>query len=496
MLDSIRKRKDSVVTVFLVVLMAVIMGFFGFSQMGQDAETGGGGTGPVVTVNGEVVSRREFQQALEYKMMQYQQMLGGQYDEKFLAALQVPQRTLEELIQSKLLAQQANRLGVLVPDAELVQHIQGNPYYQRDGKFDAALYAKIPNVGMEEKRQRERLALSKLHTYLMDRVKMTPREIEANAFLRDTKVDLEYAKIDFEAMAKKAGVSASQLNEFIQKTPDTEFQKYYDEHKAEYTEKAKVQLKQIRVGIPYQAKAEQKAEAKKKIDAIAKEVTFANFASVAQKRSDDEYAKKGGEAGWIARGTLEPALEAEIDKLSPGTVSAPIETSFGYFVLAVKEKKPEVTRSLVDVKKQIAEKMLADQNKKTYGEKKKAEWDKLLAEGKNLEPVLKAEKLEIKKTGPFSLSQASVPAIGSSDALMDTLFTLSPANPTPKHLVQVGDAYYFVKLAKLEAPKGTEKEKNLEAAQRGQETAYQTEFITQWIAGLQKAGNIKQTVKF
>ncbi len=496
MLDSIRKRKDSVVTIFLIVLMAVIMGFFGFSQMGKDSETGGGGSGPAVTVNGEQVSRREFQQALEYKMMQYQQMLGGQYDEKFLAALQVPQRTLEELIQAKLLAQQAARLGVLVPDAELVAHIQSIPYYQRDGKFDASLYAKIPNVGMEEKRQRERLALSKLHSYLMDRVKMTPKEIQENAVLRDTKVDLEYAKIDFDAMAKKAGVSSAQVDEYVKKTPEAEFQKYYDEHRADYTDKAKVQLKQIRVGIPYQAKPEQKAGAKKKIDAIAKDVTYENFTKIAQQRSDDEYAKKGGEVGWISRGTLEPVLDAEIDKLSPGKVSAPVETSFGYFILAVKEKKPEVTHSLNDVKKQIAEKLLVDQNKKTFGEKKKAEWDKALAEGKSIEPILKAEKIEIKKTGPFSLSQGTVPSVGSSDALMDTLFTLSPSNPMPKHLVQVGDAYYFVKLAKLEAPKGTDKEKNLEAAQRGQETAYQTEFITQWISGLQKTGTIKQSVKF
>jgi len=494
MLDSIRKRKDSVVTIFLVVLMAIIMGFFGFSQMGNDSAEKG--SGPAVIVNGEPVSRQEFQQALEYKLMQYQQMLGGQYDEKFLAALQVPQRTMEELIQAKLLAQQATRLGVLVPDAELIQHIQSTPYYQRDGKFDAALYAKIPNIGMEEKRQRERLALSKLHTYLMDRVKMTPKEIEANASIRDTKIDLEYAKVEFEALAKKAGSTPSQVDEFLKKTPEADLKKYYDEHRTDYMQKAQVKLRQIRIGIPYQAKEEQKAAAKKKIEAVAKEVTYANFSELAKKHSDDEYAKKGGEVGMVARGTLEPALEAEIDKLSVGKVSGPVETSFGYFILAVTEKQPEIVFSLNDVKKKIAERMLVDENKKTFGDKKRAEWDKVLADGKSLEPALKAEKIEIKKTGPFSLSQGTVPGVGGSEALLDAVFELSPSKPVPTKLVQVGDAYYFVKLKSLEAPKVADKEKNLEAAQRGQESAYQTEFITQWISGLQKTGTIKQTVKF
>ena len=496
MLDSIRKRKDSVVTVFLLVIMAVVMGFFGFNQMGSESEKSGGGGGPVVIVNGEPVTRREFSQALEYKMMQYQQMLGGQYDEKFLAALQVPQRTLEELIQVKLLAQQAARLGVIIPDAELIAHIESVPYYQRDGKFDAATYSKIPNVGIEERRQRERLALTKLQTYLVDRVKMTPSEMAASAAMKDTKIDLDYAKIDFADMAKKAGVSTVQVDEFLKKTPEAALQKYYDEHRMDYVEKAKVQLRQIRVGIPYQAKAEQKAEAKKKIDSIAKEVTAANFADVARKRSDDEYAKKGGDMGWIARGTLEPTLEAAVDKLSPGQVSQPVETTFGHFILEVKEKKPEVTFSLSDVKKKIAQALLVEENKKTYGDKKRDAWDKQLAEGKSIEAALKADKVEVKKTGPFSLSQGNVPGIGASDAVIDSIFNLSMAKPFGPKLVQVGESYYYLKLRSVEAPKEADKVKSLEDAQRAQESAFQTELISQWVSGLQKTGKIKQEIKF
>src|SRR5688572_1774108 len=104
MLDSIRKRQHNFVFTFLIIATAIVMGFFGVSNFSDDPTTGGGSA---ALVNGEMITRREFQQQLEMKMMQYQSMLGAQYDEKFLAALQVPQRTLEEMIQFKLLAQQA-----------------------------------------------------------------------------------------------------------------------------------------------------------------------------------------------------------------------------------------------------------------------------------------------------------------------------------------------------------------------------------------------------
>lgn len=173
-----------------------------------------------------------------------------------------------------------------------------------------------------------------------------------------------------------------------------------------------------------------------------------------------------------------------------------METTFGHFIFLAKEKKPEVTYALNDVKKKIAQALLVEENKKTYGDKKREAWDKLLAEGKSIEPQLKADKVDIKKTGPFSLSQGNVPGIGASDAIIDTIFSLSQAKPLAPKLVQVGDSYYFLKLRSVETPKATDKVKSLEDAQRAQESAFQTELISQWVSGLQKTGKIKQEIKF
>lgn len=492
MLDSIRKKKDNVIYSFIIILVAIVMAFFGLGKFGDDRA--GGGTAAVV--NGESISRREFQQELEMKMMQYQQLLGQNYDEKFLMALQVPQRTLEELVQYKLLAQQAKRLNIIVPDAELAEHIRSLPYYQKDGKFDYETYKKMPNPGVEESRRRERLQLSKFQNYLVERIKLTPAAARSAYELKETKVDLEFAKIDFAAMAASQKPKPGEVDAFLKTAPEKEIQDYYDSHKKDFTQKAEVKLRQIRVAIPYQAKDAQKKEARTKIDAIAKEVTADNFTKVAKEKSDDEYAKKGGEVGWVQRGTLEPTLEKAIDNLNPGMVSAPIETPFGYFIVQAVEKKAEVVTPVADVKRKIAETLVAEKSKKTFIDEKRAEWDKLLAEGKSLEPELKKSKIEIKKTGPFAITQGTIPNIGAAEPIVDAVFALTPKEPVAKKLYQFGDAYYYVKLKSVERPKPEEFAKNHEAVERSVETALQSELMQKWVANLQKTATIKTEIKF
>src|SRR5437016_4077693 len=132
MLDNIRRRKDNFVYSFIILATVAVMAFYGVGKMGNTQMEGA-----AAWVNGDAISKREFKQELDYRMNQYQSLLGGQYDEKFLSALQIPQRTLEELIQFKLLAQQAKKLNILVPDEELAANIRQTPYFQKDGKFDA-----------------------------------------------------------------------------------------------------------------------------------------------------------------------------------------------------------------------------------------------------------------------------------------------------------------------------------------------------------------------
>lgn len=493
MLDSIRKRKDSFISTFIILAVVAVMAFYGLGQLTKDNDVGGGAA---AWVNGEMISKREFQQEWERRIYQYQSLLGGQFDQRLLDQLQLPQRTLDELVQYKLLAQQAKKMGIVVPDSELADHIRGLPYYQKDGKFNYDLYSKIPNRGQEEKARREQLAVTKLQGYLNDRIRLPLSEVERSYQMRETKVDLDYAKIDLNALAGSRKATPAQVDAFLKTAKNEELEAYYNSHRREYSEPAQVKLRQIRIGIPYEATVAQKNEAKKKIDDIAKEVNEKNFAAVAKAKSDDEYAKKGGEVGWIKRGTLERALETAMDTLTPGKVSAPVETTFGYFILQIEEKKPEVIKSLEQVKRQVAEKLVAEKTAKQFADEKRAEWDKMLASGKSIEGELKALKIDVKKTGPFSIGQGYIPNVGQADAVVDEVFQLTAANPLPKKLVPFQESFYYVKLRSVERPKEGDFAKNREMIEKSVATSLRTEVMSNWVAGLQKASTVKTELKF
>ena len=134
MLEAIRRKKENLFyTLILVAIIFVMLFVYG---SGKSSNTKGEGA-PVAWVNGESIGQREFQQVLQYRLSQYQQMLGAQYDEKLISAFKIPESTLKELIKYKLVSQQAKDKGILVSDEELADKIRSLPYYQKEGKFDS-----------------------------------------------------------------------------------------------------------------------------------------------------------------------------------------------------------------------------------------------------------------------------------------------------------------------------------------------------------------------
>ncbi len=65
-----------------------------------------------------------------------------------------------------------------------------------------------------------------------------------------------------------------------------------------------------------------------------------DFAELARKYSDDKgSALKGGELGWVEPGALVPEFERTMNDLTPGAISEPVQTQFGWHVIQVLERK-------------------------------------------------------------------------------------------------------------------------------------------------------------
>ena len=78
----------------------------------------------------------------------------------------------------------------------------------------------------------------------------------------------------------------------------------------------------------------QKADVKKKADAIRAKVTAANFAATATKNSQDQQsARQGGSLGIFPKGSMVPEFEKALVALKPGEISPVIQTQYGYHII-------------------------------------------------------------------------------------------------------------------------------------------------------------------
>lgn len=65
-----------------------------------------------------------------------------------------------------------------------------------------------------------------------------------------------------------------------------------------------------------------------------------DFAALAKEHSVDRgSAEKGGELGWIEKGRLVPALDKAVFEAEPGVVVGPVESSFGFHIIRVEERR-------------------------------------------------------------------------------------------------------------------------------------------------------------
>jgi parvulin-like peptidyl-prolyl isomerase len=131
----------------------------------------------------------------------------------------------------------------------------------------------------------------------------------------------------------------------------------------------------------------QKAEAKKKIDAIRATVNSSNFAKMAKDNSQDtQTAPKGGSLGIFPKGTMVPEFEKALRALKPGEISPVIQTNYGYHI---------IRRPTYD---QVRSQLLVASKGRSVA----------VAESTYLANLEKSGKIEVKKDAP-----ATVKAIGN-----------------------------------------------------------------------------------
>jgi peptidyl-prolyl cis-trans isomerase SurA len=111
--------------------------------------------------------------------------------------------------------------------------------------------------------------------------------------------------------------------------------KYFDAHKAQYATPPGVHLAEILVSTEKHDPAEAEKLAQ---EALAEIQNGAKFSAVAQKYSEAQNAKEGGDIGFFKAGTIAPAIAEAISKVDVGDTTGVLHTQYGYMIFKVLER--------------------------------------------------------------------------------------------------------------------------------------------------------------
>lgn len=81
----------------------------------------------------------------------------------------------------------------------------------------------------------------------------------------------------------------------------------------------------------------------------------APFQNVAQQFSAAPSAVRGGDAGWVVEGSIQPALQTALDQLEVGQLSRPIPVDGGVYIVYMRDKRDGSSANLVSMRQVMIE---------------------------------------------------------------------------------------------------------------------------------------------
>jgi peptidyl-prolyl cis-trans isomerase C len=274
---------------------------------------GGSDADYVAKVNGQGITKLEFDQAVERNMARYK---GQSHQLPPGIETKIKESVLRRMIDDTIIEQKGKELGVAVTTEEL------------EGKF---------------KEHKDRFRTEEAFA---DYLKRSGNTVEN---MRD---DLKRNLMRDRVVEKLSG--AVDIN-------DEEVGKYYTENVQRFTEREQVKASRILVRLAANATDAEKKQAKKQAQDLQKKAAKggADFAALAKEHSKGPEASRGGELGMLTRGRMTPEFDTVAFKLDAGKVSDVVESKLGYEIIKVFEKTAERQKPVDEVKESIKNSLLA-----------------------------------------------------------------------------------------------------------------------------------------
>jgi len=368
------------------------------------------------------------------------------------------QQALDQLIDEKMLALEADRMGLRVSDQEHADFLKkimptafsGDTFIGMD-RYSAEVQARYQmSVPEFETEVKNALLQQKFQQLVTDGVTASDDEVREEFLRENEKIKLDYVLIkpvdlqskveasetDIAAYFEKnkaqyvvperrnvdyAILSLAQLRQRAQVTEDEE-KLFYQSHIDQYKVEDRAHVAHILFKTVGKTDAEAAEIKKKAEDVLNKAKHGGNFADLAKQNSEDTSKDKGGDLGWIVRGQTVPEFEAAAFSLPKGSISDLVKTQYGFHIIQVIDRESARTQTLDEVKATIVN-QLQQEKADQLGETLSTQIaDEIRRSGRI--PIDELAKKFNMTTGEAKLVEATqpLPELGNAPGLMDTIF--------------------------------------------------------------------------
>ena len=255
-------------------------------------------------------------------------------------------------VQNPDLFKPENKKDLLTAEAQIIDYLIGNKLIEK--------YAGENKISYTEKEFTDEY--TKLQT-----TSFKTKE-EFTKYLTDNSISEDLLKIQLrnQLLAKKvydkltAGITVA----------DAEVSKYYEDNKSTlFTDPAQIKISHILVQYGDQDTTKKTKEAAlEKINMVAQKIKDGEtFENMANKYSEDTTSNTlGGDIGYISKGQLVKEFEDVAFTLEVGQVSGVVETSYGFHLIKVTDKKDSAIKTFDEVKDSIKQSLESNLKSKKF----------------------------------------------------------------------------------------------------------------------------------
>lgn len=293
----------------------------------------------VAVVNDEVITLSELNRAFDPFRAKVMESYGGADREKVLAENRLA--LLNQMIDTILIEQQSRKAGIVITEEELMHSIQDMLRRRKISQEDFQKVLDQEGTTQEEYKKGVRSQLM--------RIRLLQREI-------------------------KSRVSVS----------DEEIGAYYRKHRQSYEGKETVRIRQILLLLPKEKDPAETAKVRADAEAIHRSLLNGEpFELLSARHSQGSAAAGGGDIGYIEKGMILHEVEEVAFGLPLNQISGVIESSVGFHIIQVTDRRGAGIKDIESVREEIREKI--DQEKM---EKRFDEWIDTLRKKSHIETKL------------------------------------------------------------------------------------------------------------